>query len=163
MDASLAPPPPLEVALSRQDFGYYNWVMAFERPLLPFFVYSFTFLTLISFFGVWPDGRLFAFAVLVPLMGYLLFVWLGSRSLWPRLPESVRVRRYHFEQDAYRVAGEKVAYRELKRVLESRRAVYLVRPDGRADILPKRLLENQATFAAFLRAKVADYRRSSFL
>lgn len=139
-------PPPLspftaDVGLTRADFEIYSWVLALERPVLPFFIYTFALLLLADLFGVWADARLYAFAVVVPALGYLLFVKLSTFTVWRRYPELREPKRYTFKEDAYQVkqAGKTamVSYQELERVLESRRAYYLIRADGSADILPK--------------------------
>ncbi len=143
---------------------YYNWVLALERPVLPFFMYTFALLLLADLFRVWSDARLYAFAVVVPALGYLLFVKLSSVAVWRRYPELREPKRYTFKENAFQVkqAGKTVMvpYKEVARVLESRRAYYLVRGDGSADILPKTAVE-AGRLETLFGAKL--WKRSSFL
>jgi hypothetical protein len=155
----------VEVTLTQGDFMTYNWVLALERPVLPFFIYSFTLLFLAGLLGLWPAARVFALAVLVPMLGYLLWVFLSARALWARYPHLRVPRTYVFEEDAYLVkAGAHTAavpYARLRRALASRGALYLLREDGSADILPRRALPEG--LEAFIVQRVGEPRRSSFL
>lgn len=157
----------VQVRLSRGDFLYYNWTLALERPVLPFFLYSFGFFFLTSLLGLWPQGRLYAFAVLVPMLGYALFVWLSSLALWRRFPQLRNPRSYAFGPEHYLVETEaatlSIPYTDLARVLESRAAFYLVRRDGSADVLPKRALADEASLRRLLERQLGEVRRSSFL
>ena len=112
---------------------YYNWTLALERPILPFFIYTFTALVLASITGLWPAGRLYAFTVLIPLAGYTLFVWLSARGTWRRFPMIREPKRYVFKEKSYLLeeGGKKtpVAYGEVN-VLTSRHAIYLLRRTG---------------------------------
>ncbi len=159
------PTPQSEVAvtLTRDDFAYFNWALALERPILPYLFYTFTFLVLVSFLGLWPAGRAFVPAVFIPLLGYLFFVWLATRRLWGRLAEADKNRRYRFLETGYRVNGrETAAYREVARAIESRRGLYLLREDGSAEVLPKRDLDEN--LLAFLKERLEPvWKRSSFL
>ena len=145
---------------------YYNWTLAFERPILPFFIYTFTALVLVSITGLWPVGRLYALAVLIPLLGYLLFIWMGARGVWRRYPAIKEPKRYIFKEKSYLVEEEgkktPVAYGEVN-VLTSRRGVYLLRRTGGADLLPKRSVEDAEGFLKFLEQKTGEARGSSFL
>ena len=145
---------------------YYNWTLAFERPILPFFIYTFTALVLVSITGLWPVGRLYAFAVLIPLVGYTLFVWLSARGTWRRFPMIREPKRYVFKEKSYLLeeGGKKtpVAYGEVN-VLTSRRGVYLLRRTGGADLLPKRSIEDADKLLEFLEQKTGEARGSSFL
>lgn len=153
-----------DVTLTRADFETYNWVTALERPVLPFFMYTFVLLLLADLFRVWQDARLYAFAVIVPALGYMLFVQLSTLAVWRRYPELREPKRYTFEEKAYQLkqAGKTatVPYKEIARVLESRRAYYLVRNDGSADILPKRVIE-EGVLETLLAGK--QWKGSSFL
>lgn len=125
---------------------YYNWVMALERPILPFFIYTFTALTILSLLNIWAPARVYAFIVLLPMLGYMLWVWLSATNLWRRFPELAGPRSYIFKEKSYLVeeANKKtpVAYADVARVVESRRGLYIMRVSGSADILPKRFLED---------------------
>ena len=153
-----------DVVLTRVDFETYNWVLALERPVLPFFMYTFALLLLADLLRVWQDARLYAFAVVVPALGYLLFVKLSSLAVWRRYPELREPKRYTFKENAFQVkqAGKtvNVPYKDVAHVLESRRAYYLVRMDGSADILPKRAVE-EGVLEPLL--KDVRWKRSSFL
>lgn len=134
-------PPAFTVQLTRKDFFYYTWVLALKRPVLPFMMYSFIFLFLLGVTGVWPTARVFSLAVFVPLLGYLFWVWAAAQTLWARYPALKKPRHYHFKGKSYLLdtgTGKvPVAYKEVTQVLSSRRALYLLRRDGSADILPK--------------------------
>lgn len=144
---------------------YYTWVQALSRPVLPFFLYSFVLLTFSSLLGLWPAGRAFALAVLVPMLGYLLWVWLTGRGLWAKYPQLRAPRTYRFEAAGYAVQTPentvRLPYGELARLLSSRRALYLIRRDGSADILPRSALPEG--LEGFLKGKVPAAERSSFL
>ena len=159
--------PHFEVELERRDFLHYNWALAFERPIMPFFLYTFVACALAGMLGVWPAGRLFAFAVLIPLLAYNVWIWVSSRSLWTRYPHLRQARGYTFKDDAYRVRSPdgavSVPYLEVTRTLETRAAFYLLRSDGSGDILPKRLLGDVDAFRQLLKGKVGELKRSSFL
>ncbi len=144
---------------------YYTWVLALGRPVLPFFLYSFVLLTFASVLGLWPAGRAFALAVLVPMLGYLLWVFLSGRGLWARYPQLRAERRYTFEATEYLIQTSQstvsIPYTALQRLLKSRAGLYLIRQDGSADILPRRDLPEG--LEAFLAGKVSEVERSSFL
>ena len=160
-------PTRFEVELERGDFLYFNWTLAFERPLIPFFLYTFVALTLASMLGVWPAGRTFALAVLVPLLGYNLWIWFSGRSLWRRFPQLRQPRVYTFREEAYRVrtaaGSHSVPYRDVVQVLESRRGFYLLRADGSGDILPKRAVGDADGCRSLLAEKIGPAKHSSFL
>ena len=132
--------PAFTVQLARKDFFYYTWVLALKRPVLPFMMYSFIFLFLLGVTGVWPTARVFSLAVFVPLLGYLLWVWVAAQTLWARYPLLKSPRHYHFKAKSYLLdtgSGKvPIAYKDVRQVLSSRRALYLLRWDGSADILP---------------------------
>ena len=155
-----------DVTLERGDFMYYTWTLAFERPILPFFIYTFTALVLVSVTGLWPTGSLYALAVLIPLLGYTLFIWLSAWVTWRRFPMIREPKRYIFKEKSYLLeeGGKKtpVVYEEVE-VLTSRRGVYLLRRTGSADLLPKRSIEDAAGLLAFLELKTGEGRTSSFL
>lgn len=136
--------PAFTVELTRKDFFYYTWVLALKRPVLPFMIYSFIFLFLIGVTGVWPTARVFSLAVFVPLLGYLLWVWVAAQTLWARHPALKSPRHYDFKPKSYLLgtgAGKvTVAYKDVAQVLSSRRALYVIRRDGSADILPRSAL-----------------------
>jgi len=159
------PEPTVQVTLTRGEFMYYNWVLALERPVLPFFLYSFVLLSLASLTGLWPSGRAFALAVFVPMLAYALFVFLSARRLWASYPPLRAPRTYVFKEKSCLVKTEKksvpVPYDALREVLASRRALYLLREDGTADILPKGALPEG--FEAFIAGKIGEVRHSSFL
>lgn len=164
MSAPKAPQlPAFSVQLERRDFLYYTWVLALKRPVLPFLLYSFVFLFLLGITGVWPTARVFSLAVFVPLLGYLFWVWSSATTLWARFPALREARHYHFKAAAYLLAtgqGEvKVGYKDVQ-ALSSRRAFYLIREDGSADILPRDALPEG--LEAFLAAEF-EVERSSFL
>ena len=152
--------------LERRDFMYYNWTLALERPVLPFFIYTFTLLVLASLLGLWPGARAYAFIVLVPMLGHALLVWLNARGLWSRLPELKTPRSYTFKEKSYLVieGGKKtpVPY-EGVRAIESRRGFYLLRDGGAADLLPKRDVPDEAALRGWLEAHVGQVKGSSFL
>ena len=156
----------VDVTLTRGDFMYYNWVLAFERPLLPFFIYTFTALVLVSVTGLWPTGSLYALAVLIPLLGYTLFIWLSAWVTWRRFPMIREPKRYIFKEKSYLLeeGGKKtpVAFDEVE-VLTSRRGIYLLRRTGSADLLPKRSVEDTERVLGFLEEKAGEGRVSSFL
>ena len=165
MPAATSPDlPAFRVQLSRQDFFYYTWVLALRRPVLPFLLYSFAFLFLLGVTGVWLSARVFSLAVLVPLLGYLLWVWVSAQTLWTRYPTLKEPRRYSFKARSYlldTVHGKvKIPYGDVAQALSSRRAVYLVRQDGSADILPRGALPEG--LEALLAEKLT-IERSSFL
>ena len=143
---------------------YYNWVMALERPVLPFFIYTFTALTLVSLLNIWPPARVYALIALLPMLGYMLWVWASATRLWRSYPELAGPRGYIFKEKSYLVeeASKKtpVAYSELARVVESRQAVYLIRANGSADILPKRFVKDDELLKAHLQV---PWLGSSFL
>lgn len=161
---SAADPLTFTVQLARSDFLYYTWVLALRRPVLPFLLYSFALLFLLGVTGVWPTARVFSLAVSVPLLGYLLWVWVAVRTLWARHPALKEPRQYRFEARSYLLdAGNgkvPVAYGDLVQILSSRRALYLLRRDGSADILPR--TELPEGLEAFLSEKIT-VERSSFL
>ncbi|MCA9839752.1 MAG: YcxB family protein [Trueperaceae bacterium] len=154
----------IPVNLNRRDFSYYNWVIALERPILPFFIYTFTLLILADLFKIWPDARLYAFAVLIPAVAYLLFVWLSTKSLWQKIKALQEPSTYYFLADGYQVVRKKdranISYDQIKQVLESRKGIYLIRQDGTADILPKGTASKEA-LSPFFDKKL--WRSSSFL
>ena len=139
-----APTFTFSVQLSRQDFFYYTWTVALQRPVLPFLLYSFIFLFLLGVTGLWPAARVFSLAVFAPLLGYLLWVWTSAQTLWRRYPALREPRRYRFTAAAYLLDAGKtkveVNYGDVRQALSSRRAFYLVRSDGSADILPRNAL-----------------------
>ena len=151
------------VQLTQTDFFYYTWVLALKRPVLPFLLYSFVFLFLLGLTGLWPAARVFSLAVFVPLLGYLFWVWSSATTLWARFPALREARRYRFTAESYRVEADsgstKVSYGDIQ-ALSSRRALYLIRSDGSADILPRDVLPEG--LEAFLAEKL-EIERSSFL
>ena len=155
--------PAFDVQLERRDFLYYTWVLALKRPVLPFLLYSFVLLFLLGITGLWPAARVFSLAVFVPLLGYLFWVWSSAMTLWARFPVLREARHYHFTASSYRLEtpqGEaKVGYEDVE-ALSSRRALYLIRRDGSADILPRDALPEG--LEAFLEEKL-EVERSSFL
>ena len=142
--STAAPDATFSVQLSRQDFFYYTWTVALQRPVLPFLVYSFVFLFLLGITGLWPAARVFSLAVFAPLLGYLLWVWTSAQTLWRRYPALKETRHYRFTAASYLLGAGKnkveVNYQDVRQALSSRRAFYLVRPDGSADILPRSAL-----------------------
>ena len=156
----------VSVTLERGDFMYYTWVLALERPILPFFIYTFTALVLVSVTGLWPTGSLYAFAVMIPLVGYTLFVWLSAWLTWRRFPMIREPKRYVFKEKSYLLeeGGKKtpVTYEEVD-VLTSRRGIYLLRRTGSADLLPKRSIEDVKGLLGFLEQKTGEGRTSNFL
>ena len=156
----------VSVTLERRDFMYYTWTLALERPVLPFFIYTFTALVLVSIVGIWPTGSLYAFAVMIPLVGYTLFVWLSAWLTWRRFPMIREPKRYIFKEESYLLeeGGKKtpVAYDEVD-VLTSRRGIYLLRRTGGTDLLPKRSVGDVAGLLAFLEQKAGEGRTSNFL
>ncbi len=158
---------PFEVTIEHSDFMYYNWTLALERPVLPFLMYSFVLLAFSSLLGLWPEGRVFALATISPMLLYALWVVMSANGLWRRYPQLQRPRRYRFFEDGYAIDSEEekttVPYSDLARVLESRRAFYLVRKDGSADLLPKRHLPDEEALRTLLSAQVGEMTGSSFL
>ncbi len=156
----------ISVTLERGDFMYYTWTSALERPILPFFIYTFTALVLVSLTGLWPTGSLYAFAAMIPLVGYTLFVWLSAWLTWRRFPMIREPKRYVFKEKSYLLeeGGKKtpVAYDEVD-VLTSRRGIYLLRRTGSADLLPKRSIEDVEGLLEFLEKKTGEARTSNFL
>lgn len=162
---------------------YYSWVTAFERPVLPFFMYTFVLLNLSSLLGVFPGGNVFAFAVLVPMMGYLLLVQVTAAQLWRRFPQLNAPRHYTFKTTLYRIKSPQAApvseqsdakkrkvtinYDYVRQVLSSRRGFYLLREDGSADIIPKDALKDQGikhdTMETFLSLYIGEPKASFFL
>jgi hypothetical protein len=164
------PAPPFEdalhVTLSRGDFVYFNWALAMERLMLPFFLYGFVLFTLASLLGVLPAGRTVAVAFVVPATGYCLWLTFAVSALWRKLPQLAAPRVYRFRDEAYQVeveTEERISYRDLAQVLESRRGFYLRRADGTHDILPKRALLDTDAFSKFLHSRAGDFKRSKFL
>ena len=164
--ANLAKEESVSVTLERGDFMYYTWTLALERPILPFFIYTFTALVLVSITGLWSTGSLYAFAVMIPLVGYTLFVWLSAWLTWRRFPMIREPKRYVFKEKSYLLeeGGKKtpIAYDEVD-VLTSRRGIYLLRRTGSADLLPKRSVEDVERLLAFLEQKTGEARTSNFL
>jgi len=183
-------PEPLEldVALTKGDFMYYSWVTAFERPILPFFMYTFVLLNLSSLLGVFPAGNVFAFAVLVPMVGYMILVQATASQLWRRFPQLNAPRHYTFKPTLYRIKSPHAApaseppankqsdtkkrkvtinYDQVRQVLSSRRGFYLLRSDGSADIIPKDALREQGIkhemMETFLSKHVSEPKASFFL
>ena len=156
----------VSVTLKRGDFMYYTWTLALERPILPFFIYTFTALVLVSITGLWPTGSLYAFAVMIPLVGYTLFVWLSAWLTWRRFPMIREPKRYVFKEKSYLLeeGGKKtpVAYEEIN-VLTSRRGIYLLRRAGGADLLPKRSVEDEEKLSGLLEQKTGERKTSNFL
>lgn len=163
---------------------YYSWVTAFERPILPFFMYTFVLLNLSSLLGVFPGGNLFAFAVLVPMVGYFLLVQITASQLWRRFPQLDAPRHYTFKPTLYRIKSPEAApaneregstikrkvtinYDQVQQVLSSRRGFYLLRKDGSADIIPKDSLNDQGikleTMETFLSRYISEPKPSFFL
>jgi hypothetical protein len=158
--------PEVRVALTRREFRYFNWVLAFERPTLRFLLMTFVLLSLASLLGVWAVGRVFALAALVPTLGYVVWLITTTNALWRRHPEIGAERTYRFREESYTVTGsaaEEVAWNDLARAIEARPAFYLMRRNGLADLLPKRALPDSAAFAAELRRRVREVSRSSYL
>jgi hypothetical protein len=158
----------LDFELGRRDFMLFNWAQALERPVLPFFVYTFTLLALASMIGIWPAGRVYAFAVLVPLLGYLLWIRVSEGVLWRNFPQLRERRRVVFGDLGFEVdlATERyrVEYHELDSVLESRGGIYLLRKDGGAEIVPKRALRGSEAIRELLEPRLGgQWRRSSYL
>lgn len=155
--------PAFDVQLERRDFLYYTWVLALKRPVLPFLLYSFAFLFLLGITGVWPTARVFSLAVFAPLLGYIVWVWISAGTLWARFPALREARYYHFKAASYLLetaqGKAKVSYKDIE-ALSSRRAFYLIRGDGSADILPRNALPEG--LEAFLAEKF-EIERSSFL
>lgn len=171
------------MTLSRGDFIYYSWVTAFERPVLPFFMYTFVLLNLSSLLGVFPGGNVFAFAVLVPMVGYLILVQVTAAQLWRRFPQLNTPRHYTFKPTLYRIKSPQAApvseqsdtkkrkvtinYDHVRQVLSSRRGFYLLREDGTADIIPKDALSEQGikleTMETFLSEHINEPKPSFFL
>ncbi len=169
----------LTVNLTRADFIYYNWTAAFDKPILPFFLYTFVLLNLASLLGVFPAGNEFAFAVLVPLVGYVILVQASASLLWRRVPQLAAPKHYSFKQKSYRLktstdqtdktstANVSIDYADVAKVLVSRRGYYLLRADGSADIIPKAVLEahniNLDAFSTWLAANTNVMTSSFFL
>lgn len=161
-----APPPPFTVQLKRSDFLLYTWAVALRRPVLPFFLYSFTLLALLGLTGVWPGARVFSVAVSLPLLLYVLWIYLAALLLWARYPALQKPRRYTFMPDGYRLEVAEsdpvvVPYDEVRELFTVRRALYLLRRDGSADLLPR--AEAPEGLESFLSEKVPKTERSSFL
>lgn len=161
------PPLRVEVTLTRGEFLHYNWARAFQQPMLPFFLYTFAALVLSSLLGIFPAGRVYALAVLLPLMAYSLWIWSSARGLWKRHPELARPRTYTFRADGFRVKSgdtdHAVPWSAVRQVLETRPAFYLLRADGSGEILPKRAVEDERELRAVLTRGVGSIQRSSFL
>lgn len=162
-----APPAAVDVTLTRGEFLAFNWALALERPLLPFLLYTFVLAALAGLLGVWPAGRVFAAAALLPALAYALWVWASARALWTRNPGLAGPRRLVFKERSYLVeeagTAHRVRYDEVARVLETRAALYLLRAAGGADLVPKRAPADLDAVATFLRPRVAGWKRSSFL
>ncbi|MCB1032212.1 MAG: hypothetical protein KDD47_00060 [Acidobacteria bacterium] len=161
-------PKQIRVTLSEGDFLYFNWVLGLERPILPFFLYGFIFFNLASLLGVWPAGRTFALAILVPAVGYSVWLTTSAKRLWRTLPQIRAPRSYRFREENLTVevdSEESILYGDLVQVLESRRGIYLNRPDGSHEILPKKALPDPDGFVRTLRARVptSRFKRSTFL
>jgi hypothetical protein len=146
-------------------------------------MYTFVLLNLSSLLGVFPGGNVFAFAVLVPLVGYLLLVQVTASQLWRRFPQLNTPRHYTFKPTLYRIKSPQAApvsehsdvtkrkvtinYDQVQQVLSSRRGFYLLRTDGSADIIPKDALSNQSirdeTMEAFFSNHISEPKPSFFL
>ncbi|MEM6428206.1 MAG: hypothetical protein AAF708_03125 [Deinococcota bacterium] len=166
----------LTVKLARGDFIYYNWTAAFDKPILPFFLYTFVLLNLSSLLGVFPDGNVFAFAVLIPLVGLIARVQIASSLLWRRVPRLAAAKNYSFKQKSYQLKTSTeqadtvkvvIDYADVAKVLVSRRGYYLIRADGSADIIPKMVVDAQNispdAFSAWLDANIETVTSSFFL
>ena len=151
--------PAFTVRLSRKDFLYYTWVLALRRPLLPFLLYSFALLFLLGATGVWPAARVFSLAVFVPLLGYLLWVWVAAQTLWSRYPPLKEPHHYRFKARIPAGHGHGKGAGGLRRP-EAGSDIYLLRHDGSADILPRTELPEE--LEDFL-AQRLEVKRSSFL
>ena len=105
-------------------------------------------------------------AILIPAVGYCVFLMSSARGMWEKLPQLRKPRTYRFGEESFQVeveSEEAIGYRELTVVLESRRGLYLARPDGSHEILPKKAVADWPELARMLRGKVARYKRSTFL
>lgn len=164
----MSPHPPftLAVQLKQGDFLYYTWVLALKRPVLLFFIYTFVLLFLLSVTGIYPPARVYSLALLLPLVGYLIWVYLSALLLWSRFPALRAPRHYTFKESSFLLQTEDAAskkpipYSEITRLLLSRRALYLLRQDGTAEILPREALP--VGLEDFLNARL-ESERSSFL
>lgn len=157
----------VDVTISREDFGYYNWAMALERPILPFLMYTFILLAFASMLGVFPAGRAFAGAALIPMAGYLLWMRASISRLWRLYPQIRSPRSYAFKAQSLLIRTEKnnvpVSYDSIAKIMTSRRGIYILRKDQSADILPRRAIEDDALLLRFLESKVSEVRASNFL
>ena len=159
-------PDPVQVTLQKGEYRYFNWVLAFERPILPFFLYTFVLVNLASLLGVWPDGRVFGLAILPPLLGYAIWVHTTAGRVWKAYPAIQRPRTYRFGEESYTVQGEEreeIPWSRVDQALVSRRGVYLLRSDGSADILPKAAAGDFEALVGWVQARVTRMKRSSFL
>ncbi|TVR61159.1 MAG: hypothetical protein EA422_12925 [Gemmatimonadales bacterium] len=130
----------IQVRLRRDDLVHAQWVMALDRPVLPFLVYTSIALVLLSLTGIWPAAGAFAPAALLPLAAYLAWVPASGRVLWRRVPGLDSPRTIRWGTEGYTVAGptgrDRVAWTEVDMALQSRRLLIIRRRSGMADLIP---------------------------
>lgn len=160
-------PGEVRVRLNRNDLVHAQWVMALDRPVLPFLVYTSIVLVLLSVTGVWPAAGAFAPAALLPLAAYLAWVPASGRLLWRRVPGLDSPRTIRWRAEGYTVEGptgrDRVAWTDVDSALHSRRMLVIRRRSGMADLIPlSEAGEALAMVPALERAGV-EVRASRFL
>ena len=157
---------PLEIQLQREHLVHYQWMVALQRPVLPFLAYTSVILVLAALTGIWPQAGAFAPAALFPLVAYLLWVPMSGRALWRRAPGLADRRVLVRDPGGYVVTGpsgsDRVPWGEVEDALLSSRLLALRRRNGAADLVPWSLPGTEALLRAAEDAGV-EVRRSAFL
>ena len=161
-----ARPGSLEIRLPREHLVHYQWMVALERPVLPFLAYTSVILVLAALTGVWPQAGAFAPAALFPLVAYLVWVPMSAWALWRRVPGLAEPRVLGPDGAGYAVTGpggtDRIPWNEVQDALVSGRLLALRRRSGAADLVPRSIPGAEALLRAAEDAGV-KVRTSSFL
>lgn len=156
----------MEIQLRREHLVHYQWMVALQRPVLPFLAYTSVILVLAALTGIWPQAGAFAPAALFPLVAYLLWVPMSGRALWRRAPGLADRRVLTLDAAGSVVTGpsgtDRIPWDEVEDALLSSRLVVLRRRSGAADLVPRSTPGTEALLHAIEAAGV-EVRRSAFL
>lgn len=126
--------------LSRDDLVHAQWVLALDRPVLPFLAYTSAGLILLSLTGIWSAAGAFVPAALLPLVIYLTWVPAAGRLLWRRVPGLDSPRTLRWDGAGYSVEGptgkDRVAWSQVATAFRSRRILAIRRGSGALDLIP---------------------------
>jgi len=128
------------VRLSRNDLVHAQWVLALERPVLPFLAYTSVGLILLSLTGIWPAAGAFVPAALLPLVVYLTWVPAAGRLIWRRVPGLDSPRTLRWDEAGYSVEGptgrDRIRWGQVEAAFRSRRILAIRRQSGALDLVP---------------------------